>query len=194
MQKARRHSLRFTPLFGVLFTFPSRYWFAIGLSGVFSLTGWAPLFRAEFLVLRVTQDPTRMKTPYAYRAFTVYGRTFQSVPLRWSHAVSWSYYPGDASTTPVWAVPRSLATTCGITVVFFSYGYLDVSVPRVRLLFQDGRPSTCRVAPFGYPGIKGYLHLLRAFRSLSRPSSPPRAQASTVCPCLLSLRGTFVPG
>ena len=108
-----------------------------------------------------------MKTPYAYRAFTVYGRTFQSVPLRWSHAVSWSYYPGDASTTPVWAVPRSLATTCGITVVFFSYGYLDVSVPRVRLLFQDGRPSTCRVAPFGYPGIKGYLHLLRAFRSLA---------------------------
>ena len=26
-----------------------------------------------------------------------------------------------------------------------------------------------------------------AFRSLSRPSSPPRAKASTVCPCLLSL-------
>ncbi len=33
----------------------------------------------------------------------------------------------------VWAVPRSLATTYGITIVFFSYGYLDVSVPHVRL-------------------------------------------------------------
>ena len=31
----------------------------------------------------------------------------------------------------VWAVPRSLAATYGITLVFFSSGYLDVSVPRV---------------------------------------------------------------
>ena len=44
----------------MLFTFPSQYWFAIGLSGVFSLTGWAPLLRAEFLVLRVTQDTTTL--------------------------------------------------------------------------------------------------------------------------------------
>ena len=36
----------------------------------------------------------------------------------------------------VWAVPRSLATTCGITFVFFSYGYLDVSVPHVRLPYE----------------------------------------------------------
>ena len=42
-----------------------------------------------------------------------------------------SYNPGTASTAPVWAPPRSLATTCGITVVFSSCGYLDVSVPRV---------------------------------------------------------------
>ena len=40
----------------MLFTFPSRYWFAIGLSGVFSLTGWSRLVHAEFLVLRATQD------------------------------------------------------------------------------------------------------------------------------------------
>ena len=31
----------------------------------------------------------------------------------------------------VWAVPRSLATTYGITFVFFSSAYLDVSVQRV---------------------------------------------------------------
>ena len=86
----------------------------------------------------------------------------------------------------VWADPRSLATTCGIIIIFSSYGYLDVSVPHVRLPVQDDRPSTCRVAPFGNPGIKDYLHLPPAYRSLSRPSSPPRAKASTVCPCLLS--------
>ena len=33
----------------------------------------------------------------------------------------------------VWAIPRSLATTCGITIVFSSSGYLDVSVPRVTV-------------------------------------------------------------
>ena len=31
-----------TPLDGVLFTFPSRYWFTIGQRLVFSLTGWSP--------------------------------------------------------------------------------------------------------------------------------------------------------
>ena len=45
----------FTPLLEVLFTFPSRYLCAIGLSVVFSLAGWSPLIPAEFLVLRGTQ-------------------------------------------------------------------------------------------------------------------------------------------
>ena len=38
----------FTPLAGVLFAFPSRYWFAIGRSRVFSLGGWSPIFRQDF--------------------------------------------------------------------------------------------------------------------------------------------------
>ncbi len=47
-----------------------------------------------------------------------------------------------------------------------------------------GRP--CRVAPFGDPRVMGYLLLTAAYRSLSRPSSPPRAKASFMCPSLLS--------
>ena len=47
----------FTPLTEVLFTFPSRYLCAIGLSVVFSLAGWSPQIPAEFLVLRGTQVP-----------------------------------------------------------------------------------------------------------------------------------------
>jgi hypothetical protein len=47
------------------------------------------------------------------------------------HEISWSYNPGRAVTLPVWANPRSLATTYGITFVFFSSAYLDVSVQRV---------------------------------------------------------------
>jgi hypothetical protein len=47
------------------------------------------------------------------------------------HKMSWSYNPNLAVTTLVWANPRSLATTYGITFVFFSSAYLDVSVQRV---------------------------------------------------------------
>ena len=52
----------------------------------------------------------------------------------------------------VWAVPFSLATTWGITIVFFSSSYLDVSVQRVGFL-SDNTPSVCWVVPFGNPGI-----------------------------------------
>ena len=70
MQKARRHStynaelrplvsvwfqVLFTPLLGVLFTFPSQYWFTIGLSVVFSLGGWCRLVQTGFLRSRLTQ-------------------------------------------------------------------------------------------------------------------------------------------
>ena len=71
MQKARCHRITllqplvstrfqvlFTPLFGVLFTFPSQYWFTIGLSGVFSLTRWCWQIQAGFLRSRPTQDTT----------------------------------------------------------------------------------------------------------------------------------------
>ena len=56
-------------------------------------------------------------------------------------AISTDRYKGP--TTPVnksalvWAVPVSLAATQGITIVFSSSGYLDVSVPRVSSLSGD---------------------------------------------------------
>ncbi len=40
----------------------------------------------------------------------------------------------------------------------------------------------CRVSPFGHLRITAYVRLPEAFRSLSRPSSPVRAKASTVRP------------
>ena len=51
--------MRFQVLFhsppGVLFAFPSRYWFTIGHSLVFSLAGWSRLIQTGFLVSRPTQ-------------------------------------------------------------------------------------------------------------------------------------------
>ena len=45
-----------------------------------------------------------------------------------------SYNPINAETFVVWAIPISLAATQGITFVFFSSGYLDVSVHQVSFI------------------------------------------------------------
>ena len=91
MQKARRQpeglrplvgvwfQVLFTPLLGVLFTFPSRYWFTIGLSGVFSLNGWSRQIHTGFPVPRTTQDTAINNCLYLYRAITVCGHAFQRV-------------------------------------------------------------------------------------------------------------------
>ena len=83
---------------------------------------------------------------------------------------------------PVCPLPRSLATTSGISVDFSSSPYLDVSVqavPRVRLFDSTHATQVLPVwvAPFGNPRIDGYLLLPEAYRSLSRPSSAPDAKA-----------------
>lgn len=50
---------------------------------------------------------------------------------------------------------------------------------------QMTRHDPRRVSPFGHLRITAYVRLPEAFRSLSRPSSPVRAKASTVRPCSL---------
>jgi hypothetical protein len=71
--------------------------------------------------------------------------------------------------------------------IFFSSGYLDVSVHRVCFrLTADDMSSTCRVAPFRNLRINSYLPIPEAYRSLSRLSSPLKAKASSIRPYLLS--------
>ena len=118
-------------MFRVLFTFPSRYWFTIGLSGVFSLGGWSRQIHTGFHVPRATQDTTILDDPCPYGTVThvvQLSNCFRFV----TQEMSWSYNPRIAETTLVWAAPVSLATTPGITLVFSSSAYLDVSVRRVR--------------------------------------------------------------
>src|SRR5690606_24437782 len=50
-----RFQVSFTPLVGVLFTFPSRYLFAIGHRGVLRLGGWSPHLQAGLHVSRPTR-------------------------------------------------------------------------------------------------------------------------------------------
>ena len=91
-------------------------------------------------VSRASPYLIRQYVRFVYGAITHYGHTFQSVPLQ----------------TNCSANPRSLAATKGISVDFFSYGYLDVSVPRVRfttLCIQVA--MTTVVAGFPHSEISG---------------------------------------
>ena len=116
----------------MLFTFPSQYWFAIGLSVVFSLSGWSPIIQPEFLVFRPTQVPPLSSLLFAYRPLTVCGGAFHRLPLSIKNPLGGPITPARAETPPVWALPRSLAATGGIVFTFSSCRYLDVSVPCVR--------------------------------------------------------------
>ncbi len=119
--------VRFQELFhslqGVLFTFPSRYWFTIGLLRVFSLAGWARRIHTGLLVSRATQESATLRAASCKGAVTLYGAAFQSLPLTAFLAMARSYNPDDAETTSVWALPRSLATTGESFFIFFSCGY-----------------------------------------------------------------------
>ena len=69
------------------------------------------------------------------------------------------------------AVPLSLAATKGISIDFFSSGYLDVSVPRVCLLhlcIQCKIPPKRWVSPFRDLRVKGCLP---PHRSLSQATT-----------------------
>ena len=75
-----------------------------------------------------------------------------------AHVPTWLLQPRSRSngvhlgTAPVWAPPRSLAATEGISIDFFSSGYLDGSVPQVyrswHYVFTPWHTSFGRM---GYP-------------------------------------------
>ena len=130
---------------------------------------------------------------FAYGGLTLYAAASQLLPL----VVS---VPDGGPTTPsqepglVWAVPRSLAATRGVSFDFLSCGYLDVSVPRVG--------SACAVRadrPPGFPIRTSPDRRVLArspelfagscvLRRLLLPRHPPHA-----LPCFI-IRDTRSPG
>ena len=117
---------------------------------------------------------------FAYGALTLCGRPSQTFRLE---IFSRDDCPQPHRINPmVWPLPRSLATTYGISVDVSSSPYLDVSVQAVSYvhLFDsmhvDGGLLR-QVSPFGNLRVNGYLLLTVAYRSLSRPSSAPDAKA-----------------
>ena len=99
----------------------------------------------------------------------------------WFDSLYQSYNPDFAKTKSVWALPFSIASTGGISIDFFSSGYLDVSVLRVcfpcgmTLLHNAGLPHS---EIFGLKVICTSPKLIAAYHVLHRlwePRHPPYA-------------------
>ena len=160
----------------MLFTFPSRYWFAIGLLRVFSLGGWARRIHTGFLVSRATQDTTMLSTRFRLRGCHPLWRCFPAAS------------PTESSCNLVVLQPRHGRNRGGLGSSPFARHYLGnhcyflflqvlrcfSSLGSLSAL-QSDRTSFCRVVPFGNLRVTGHLRLTGAYRSLSRPSSPVRA-------------------
>ena len=104
-------------------------------------------------------------------------------PERSSHCLcttAWSYYLG---------LFPGRSPLLGESLVYFLFLQVLRCFSSLRsppYTSMDNHPSGDWVVPFGNPRIKDHLHLPEAYRSLSRPSSPPRAKASTRRPNFLS--------
>ena len=130
----------------------------------------------------------RVSSGFGYGALTLSGRLFQSRSPAVTESLMQSE-PRDARIT-VWALPRSLAATYGITCCFLFLRLLRCfsspgSLPYVMDWRMDDWSPSSRVSPFRHLRIKDYLHLPAAFRSLSRLSSALSAKASTLRSFLL---------
>ena len=133
----------------------------------------------------------------AVRIFTYVTLTLFGWP---SHAILLTLPVLKAVRTPkgfllsVCPLPRSLATTYGISFDVSSSPYLDVSVQAVSLIklcihLMINTLAGIGVSPFGHPRIITYLRFTVAYRSLSRPSSAPSDKAFTLCSLQLNLFG-----
>jgi hypothetical protein len=183
IQKVRRHPLLrvrlrllvsvrfqvcFTPLVGVLFTFPSRYLCTIGHQGVFRLGGWSPHVQTGFHVPRPTQG------------------SIEALRLRGYHPLRPAFPDCSASlqsTTGLFRVRSPLLAES--LLMSFPPGTEMFQFPgfaSCNLCIQCRIPIAGWVSPFGHPRINDRSHLPAAFRSVPRPSSPPDAKASTERP------------
>ena len=137
---------------------------SIGISPVPTYSGYPP-----------HTDTSPLRDSHPLRSAFPYGSGLVSARSRGS------YYPVHALTCTVWAAPLSLATTHGITVVFSSSGYLDVSVPRVCLhcwipdMRREGCPIRTPADHFVCADPRGFSQLAASFiasESLGIPRAP----------------------
>ena len=126
-------NIRFQVLFhsppGVLFTFPSQYCFTIGHQVVFRLGEWSPRLPIEFHVLDGTLDPVCC-LPVSPKRLSL---ALVDFPTSFGYGTAMHctvLNPGCIATAGL--ASSAFARHYSQNLVdFFSYGYLDVSVPHV---------------------------------------------------------------
>ncbi len=122
-------------------------------------------------------------------------RDFPDASPRFDRPTSWSYYPGGAHKhSPRFGLVPVRSPLLGESLLFsFPAGTKMFQFPALASATNcyGWQPCGCRVVPFGNPGVKGRLRLTRDYRSLPRPSSPPRAKASAVRPSTLLMPGSL---
>lgn len=141
-------------------------------------------------------------TPFAYGAVTLYGDSFQSLPLDGlfvtprpgrnrieRHPATPRRQRLRAITSPRFRLVRVRSPLLTESLVCFPFlevlrWFTSLRWPPWSYAFTPWLTGhdPCRVSPFGHPRIKACLRLPGAFRSLPRPSSPLCAKASTVHP------------
>ena len=201
---------RFQELFhsppGVLFTFPSRYWYAIGQTGMLRLTQRSGLIHAGFHEARATWDNTiGRRLTSRYGAGTLYGQAFKPVPLA-SRFMTPARPVGTGTrdpTTPATQPPTGITRNRFGLIRFRSpllteYPFLQV-LRCFTSLRTPRRSLRCRpMTAGGLPhseilGSKPCWRLPEAYRILKRPSSVLSAKASTIRPRKRHNSKTIVP-
>ena len=87
-----------------------------------------------------------------------------------------SYNPGRCQRQPRFGLMRVRSPLLAQSLLLsFPPGTKMFQFPGFALGLTKCRDRSRRVSPFGHPRVIGHLPLTAAFRSLSRPSSPPRA-------------------
>ena len=112
-----------------------------------------------------------------YGAVTLCGQAFLPVPLCLSFCTAGGpTTPGVAARQPRFGLMRVRSPLLAQSLLLsFPPGTKMFQFPGFAPSFARCRDRSRRVSPFGHPRVIGHLPLTAAFRSLSRPSSPPRA-------------------
>lgn len=152
----------FTPLQGFFFTFPSRYYFTIGDSGVFSLTRWSSQIHTGFHVPHATRDAVKL-VPFSTTGLSPSLVRFSAASSKFPSLLLLSHDPKFRRTwfrlfpfrSPL--LGESLLLSFPLATKMFQFTRFARSTLWIQVV-------VFRVAPFGYLRINACFPLPEAFR------------------------------
>ena len=163
----------------MLFTFRSRYYYAIGRSGVLSLGGWSPRIHTGFHVSGATRDYCERLFPFGYRALTFCGWPSHAIRLKKSFVTLWA-----SCGRPCRSHNTNVATAATLALhrfrlfpvrspllressfLYFPAGTEMFQFPAFPALSRYQEMSPGRFPDLGYLRIIAYLAASRSFSQL----------------------------